>query len=194
MTILDDLTGDLTMRADRAEADKAVLSAAVREATRPAAGRAGHRSLVSLGTRGTIAGILVAGAVAGGATAAVVLSAQRPTVFDQARCYSEPSTDFGPSFPGTSAAVAQPAGSSATSTDVADQALEVCGAVWRQGLLRYGSPNAGGDGIPDHPVPSLVACVLPSGEAAVFPGDRSTCGALGLPLMAPEGSGAARTP
>ena len=33
----------------------------------------------------------------------------------------------------------------------------------------------------DNPVPPLVACVMPDGTAAVFPGTRATCATLGLP-------------
>jgi hypothetical protein len=33
----------------------------------------------------------------------------------------------------------------------------------------------------DNPVPPLVACVMPDGTAAVFPGTRASCVTLGLP-------------
>jgi hypothetical protein len=76
---------------------------------------------------------------------------------------------------------AGPPGSSKT-TQVAD-ALSACGDFWRQGILRAGDrnpvPPGHANGI--HPVPPLVACVLPDGTAAVFPGPASTCTALGLP-------------
>ncbi|HEV2759041.1 MAG TPA: hypothetical protein VGV86_05680 [Acidimicrobiales bacterium] len=46
--------------------------------------------------------------------------------------------------------------------------VEVCGEVWKRGDIGSG------------PVPSLAACVLPSGAAGVFPGGRETCAALDL--------------
>jgi len=71
-------------------------------------------------------------------------------------------------------------------------ALAVCSVVWADGFLRWGSSEVGGTRLPsgaldpDHPVPPLVVCVLPSGIAAVFPGEKNTCATLGLP--AAEGS------
>lgn len=186
MTILDDLTGGPEHRPARAEADKAELSAMIRAREGRRLAGPVPRRLGSLGARGVVAGLVVAGALAGGGVAAaVLLSPQRPTVLDEARCYSEPSTDFSTSFPGTSVSVAGPAGATGTTVDVPDQAVGACAAVWRQGLLVYGAPGVvQGDGVPDHPVPALTACVLPSGEAAVFPGGPKTCRSLGLPPMA----------
>lgn len=62
-------------------------------------------------------------------------------------------------------------------------ALDVCAALYRQGILRLGrrvdyQVHAGDR----FPVPSLVACTLPGGIAAVFPGTRGTCAHLNLPV------------
>jgi hypothetical protein len=92
----------------------------------------------------------------------------------------------GNNFRGSSVAAAGPIGSIAQVTN----ALSACTLIWQDGLLTLGSRNASGANLspserahlnPDHPVPSLVVCVLPNGVAGVFPGDRKTCQALGLP-------------
>lgn len=68
-----------------------------------------------------------------------------------------------------------------------NNAVSVCTALWRQGILRPGPQGArsraSGPAVSSH-VPLLVACVLPGGTAAVFPGHPSTCGTLGLPNAA----------
>lgn len=196
MSIFDNPPPGPRVRPHRAEADKAVLSAVIHELKGGLLHLGRTRRLGRLSSRATLAGILVAGVLAGGtATAAVLLSAQRPTVFDKVRCYSEASRDFSASFPGTSVTIANAAGSASTSVDVPDQALEACAAVWRQGLL---IPGASGvvrtRGIPERAVPPLAVCVLSSGEAAVFPGGSKTCATLGLASMAPKASSSSQTP
>jgi hypothetical protein len=119
------------------------------------------------------------------AAAAIVLTSQNPTVTDQARCYSEVSTNFSASFPGWSVAVAGLEGQT-TQPDVPQQMLSACAAAWSNGAAQPGfnSPTFPHD--QQFPVPSLVACVLPSGEAAAFPGNSQTCAQLGLPEMSPQ--------
>jgi len=100
----------------------------------------------------------------------------------EARCYTVASLSSGPeSF--TTIAQATPAGS--TRPARVDNALSVCGALWRQGILRPGPQGASGSITPGQagalPVPPLTACVLPDGTAAVFPGTHSTCATLHLP-------------
>ncbi len=193
MIMSDDLRGRLEPRADRVAADKAVLSWVMAEPRRKRAALRIHERRPRLSGRVIVVGALAASVLAGGtAAAAVLLAPQRPTVFDQARCYSEPSNDFSAAFPGTSITLATALGQSGT-MDVPDQALGVCSAAWQQGLLVYGSSGA----LPrpetrDNPVPPLAVCVLPSGEAAVFPGGSDTCSSLGLPPMAPNGSAGRR--
>ena len=60
---------------------------------------------------------------------------------------------------------------------------DACVPLWQDGSL--------GDG---PTVPPLVACVLAGGSTGVFPGDQSTCGALGLaPATQDDGSIVAST-
>jgi hypothetical protein len=124
--------------------------------------------------------------VAAGATAAgyaFVPHSQPVTDMDTARCYTVASLSAGPqSF--TSIAQATPVNSGRPG-QVTD-ALGTCASLWNQGFLRAGPQGAGVSTArpspgADNPVPTLVACVLPDGTAAVFPGGKSTCAALGLP-------------
>jgi hypothetical protein len=69
-----------------------------------------------------------------------------------------------------------------------NNAISVCAALWRQGILHPG-PQGARDRATAGPagssqVPPLVACVLPGGTAAVFPGPPSTCATLSLPNAA----------
>lgn len=103
----------------------------------------------------------------------------------EARCYTVASLSAGPeSF--TTIAQASRAGSSRPA-QVAD-AVSVCAALWRQGILNPGPQGARGRATPDPAgtgqLPPLVACVLPGGTAAVFPGTPRTCVTLGLPNAA----------
>lgn len=99
------------------------------------------------------------------------------------RCYSIDSLAGGANFAGTSVAAAGPVGSDAQVTS----ALAACSLSWADGFLTLGSTQVGGTRQPagvlssNHPVPPLVVCVVPSGIAAVFPGDKATCQTLGLP-------------
>ena len=59
--------------------------------------------------------------------------------------------------------------------------LDACSALWQIGLIQPGKVVTDAAASPgDHTVPALAACVLPSGEAAVFPGDATTCARLDL--------------
>jgi hypothetical protein len=169
----------------------------------PAARRAADMSLLAgiaaspgrqprISRRGWTTAAVAACAVAacGTASAIVFLPAQPARVHDSARCYLRASTDFGDSFPGTTIAMAiavphgQPPPSKPPAVNVPAQAISVCGALWRQGFLRPGAARIARPAPGTHdPVPPLVACVLPSGQAAVFPGTTHTCARLGLPPM-----------
>jgi hypothetical protein len=96
-----------------------------------------------------------------------------------ARCYT--SASLAPAgaykFIGTTVTLTNVSGASARVTD----ALGVCAVLWRQGLLIRGKAGLGPRIGRDHRVPPLVACVMPDGIAAVFPGHARTCAALGLP-------------
>ena len=124
--------------------------------------------------------------VAAGATAAgfaFVPHAQPVTDKDMARCYSVASLSAGPqSF--TTIAEANPVNSGRPG-QVTD-ALGTCASLWSQGFIHAGPQGAEAPTSPPspgahHPVPPLAVCVLPDGTAAVFPGGKSTCAALGLP-------------
>ncbi|HEX5198885.1 hypothetical protein ACFQS1_24595 [Paractinoplanes rhizophilus] len=119
----------------------------------------------------------------GGAAAAyVALKPATVPVADQTRCYTRASLKGGDhDFYGTTVGQAVPAAGQRK----AEAAVEICAALWRQGLLTAGSKEVG---LPagksaDHPVPALVACTLDNGVAAVLPGDERTCARLGLPRL-----------
>ena len=159
----------------RRAADQAMLRAVV--VAEPAhTPRRTHRvAIVSV-----VVGLCVV--AAGGAAAASILFTAKPaTDRTTGRCYSTISSNFGDDFPGTSMAnAARPGG---TAPELPPVAIENCAAVWRAGAMTtpgsHPSPNVAGE----YPVPPLAACVLPSGEAAVFPGPPSTCASLGLSAL-----------
>jgi len=159
----------------RRAADQAMLRTIVASDHTPAPRRRGRIAIVSV-----VVGVCVV--AAGGAAAAGVLLAAKPaTDRDTGRCYSTVSSNFGDDFPGTSMGnAARPGG---TAPELPPVAVENCAAAWRAGAVvapgSHPSPNASGE----YPVPPLVACVLPSGEAAVFPGPPSTCAGLGISVL-----------
>ena len=63
-----------------------------------------------------------------------------------------------------------------------DDPVKVCGDIWEQGVLSPDRKMVGPAARPahGHAVPKLVACTL-AGQAAVYPGDATTCARLGLP-------------
>ena len=131
-----------------------------------------------------IVGIAVGLALTGTAAAATIvhLTSAPVTETDLARCYAVDSLAGGNDFRGTSVAAAGSIGSHAQVTN----ALSACTLIWQDGLMAPGAgakmtPSERAHLNPDHPVPSLVVCVLPSGVAGVFPGDKKTCQTLGLP-------------
>jgi hypothetical protein len=102
---------------------------------------------------------------------------------DAVCCYTVASLSAGPQSC-TSIAMASPVNSGRPG-QVTD-ALGTCSSLWSQGLIKAGPRGAAVPASrpsPDahDPVPPLVVCVMPDGTAAVFPGDKSTCAALGLP-------------
>ncbi len=103
----------------------------------------------------------------------------------EARCYTEANLDGGDQFHGTTIADAGVPGGKAPQVD---NAVSVCAGLWRQGFLLPGA--AGVARQPNtkvhHRVPPLVACVMPDGTAAVFPGNPRTCANLGLPRAASQ--------
>lgn len=128
-------------------------------------------------------GALVLLVGAGGTALAVVLLQSKPvTDRSQARCYTVATYTSGKSFPGSSIGEA----SQGSERGRVENALEVCAAMWRAGILQPGAPRAVvNPGKPQYPVPALVGCVLPGGAAAVFPGPPDTCQRVGLPGESP---------
>lgn len=122
-------------------------------------------------------GILVAGA--GVATAAVVLAPESPTNTTIGRCYWQASTDTGDGFPGTTAASASAA--DGWTPELVGNLIEDCAALWRAGVFQLDSPGINQATSGMYPMPQLTACVLPQGEAAVFP--NTTCDQLGFAPM-----------
>ena len=110
---------------------------------------------------------------------AYVQQSQPVTNKGEARCYTVASLSGGDQFHGTTIAAAGRPGSTAQ----VNQAVSVCAALWRQGILVTGAATAGSprSGTADRLVPPLVACVMPDGTAAVFPGNSQTCASLRLP-------------
>ena len=104
------------------------------------------------------------------------------TDHSQARCYSSANYVSGDDFPGTTVAAAD----TGSAVGRVDSAIDACGAVWRAGILRHGVDGVTrvGGSQAVYPVPQLFGCVMPNGQAAVFPGD-GTCGEVGLPAVTP---------
>lgn len=102
----------------------------------------------------------------------------------RAGCYTSasPAPARGYGLLGTTVSLTNPDGTPGHVTD----ALDVCAVLWRQGLLTLGKAGLGSRIGSNHPVPPLVACVMPNGVAAVFPGRPRTCANLGLPRARPQ--------
>jgi hypothetical protein len=127
------------------------------------------------------AGVVALAAAGVGTAAAFGMFSAPPSDRTTAFCYSSAALtedpagriEFAVSGPGTSGAVG----------DAAASGIDICSAYWRAGVLEAGAPPRG-DVVPGggtHPVPKLVACVLPTGQLGVFPGDELACARMGLP-------------
>jgi hypothetical protein len=122
--------------------------------------------------------IVVGGSVVGGAA---FFKTGEATDHGSARCYTVLSVGNGASFTGTTIA---DTGRIGTEKQV-QSALAGCTALWRQGFLAPGSairrPPQGEPRAGTGQVPTLVACTLPDGTAAIFPTEGPfTCGRLRL--------------
>jgi hypothetical protein len=143
---------------------------------------------------GATAGIAVL--VAGVGTAAAWVGRAEPTVRDSARCFAIATTQFddfdasdGAFFDVTYLSDPVPGVEGNPSDQTAEHAVEVCAHTWRIGGIAATKPyqrdldpwyvDFEGPEPATHPVPDLVACVLPDGQVGVFP--DTDCGALGLP-------------
>jgi hypothetical protein len=128
--------------------------------------------------------VVVAAATSAGAYAYVQHS-QPVTDKSEARCYTVASLSAGPE---SYATIAQATMAGSPRPAQVANAVSICAALWRQGFLHSGPQGARGRATPgpagSGQVPPLVACVLPDGTAAVFPGTAPTCATLGLPNAA----------
>jgi len=126
-----------------------------------------------------VVGVVLA-IVAGGSVGAIGLLRSTPVTNRQtARCYVSADVGHDETFNGTTI---EPPGPPGTKEQV-DNAIDRCTALWRGGFFvpgKYGMQRPAANEA--NPVPPLIACVLPDGRAAVFPGDARTCELLGLPL------------
>jgi len=175
MIDLNDVPDARKLPAARREADVRMLSALIRSEAAPGARRSTRR--VAVLSVGTVAVLTVGGAAA----ARTLLPPSSAKVQDLGRCYSTISTNFGDDFPGTS--ISNAASRDEAAPAVPPNIVDDCAAAWRIGVLKLNDPHVGAQPSGDYPVPPLVACVLPSGEAAVFPGPATTSGDLGLPAL-----------
>jgi len=103
------------------------------------------------------------------------------TDHSRVRCYTEPRLGDRNTYRGTDAGMA----TSADGTVAAIDAIDLCTALWRAGIIAAGQPHAELPDSGSHPVPPLTACRLPDGVAGVFPGTAELCRQLGLPGLAP---------
>jgi hypothetical protein len=123
-------------------------------------------------------GISVAVILAGTGTAAAFGLFGEVTNTETAYCYASASLNEN----NTNRMEFATQGTDADPRDAAASGIDICAAYWRSGVFQMGKktdinavPTGGG-----YPVPPLVACVLPSGQAGIFPGDDTTCESLGL--------------
>lgn len=118
--------------------------------------------------------------VAGGGYAVAKYATSTPaTDLSTARCYSDLHLGHGNNFDGTTVAASGRPGTSAAVTS----AVDTCRSLWEAGILAPGVARPLRSQLPEsrRVVPTLVACVMADGRAAVFPGGPSTCRQLGLP-------------
>lgn len=160
----------------RKNADLAMLRQLA--STRPA-----HRPRFA--TKTTVVAGSVALLIGGGVATAAVIEHLTPTqakVSTSGRCYTELSTNFSDGFPGVSVGNAHRPGQDAQA--VPQTLLDECSVLWQHGELTPGQRGSGDySDSANLPVPDLTVCVLPNGQAAVFPG-HNICPQLGLPAIA----------
>jgi len=115
---------------------------------------------------------LVAGVATTGA--AVLLQGQHVENTAIVQCYSSQTPNAAGAYPGSSATIADGNG-----RGQAREALELCGAMWEQGVFATSFDPTVPNNEPGA-VPDLQVCVMGDGSAAVVPGDSNVCQAVGL--------------
>jgi hypothetical protein len=151
----------------------------------------GHARRRTRGLIAVTAAVLGVGAIAGGVVlgagapsaleAAAPGSLVLPTERDIAYCYQ--TADIGSTAPNQHVAIG--VGGRDGRVDVTGQIMQICSGSWQSNVYDFQPRQAAGT---SYRVPQLVACVLTGkatnateGAVGVFPGDGSTCAALGLP-------------
>jgi hypothetical protein len=110
--------------------------------------------------------------------AAGIYVAQAPaTKTNDVRCYT--ASNSSADYKGTEATEA----TSSTGEQLNLSPVEVCAALWQTGVITAGAQRAELPPGGTFDVPELQACVLKSGQAAVFPGPPGLCPTLGLPAL-----------
>lgn len=104
-----------------------------------------------------------------------------PTHTLSAHCFSKITTDT--SYAADVSYAGDVIGPNLLRASKIDDPVQVCADIWEQGVLTRDRQMIGPAPRPEHghQVPKLVACTL-AGQAAVYPGDATTCSRLGLPL------------
>lgn len=164
-----DLPSDETLALHRTAARDAVL----RDLP---TGRSRRAALVTVSGVG-VAVLLTAGAIA-------VQRATQEEVSFSIECYAQASK----SGEMTTVAVPESVSSDGVVSHEEADPVELCGAMWRMGLLGQEERPEGDPNLADFPVPSLVACRLGNGVGAAFPAEGAAasltpqdfCGALNL--------------
>lgn len=96
------------------------------------------------------------------------------------RCYTTTNLGSDDDYQGTDAAIANSDPDSSSPVEVTDP-VGLCASLWRSGVLVADQGQPGAPAAGTRTVPELVACTLPDGVAAVFPGGAGTCERVGLP-------------
>ncbi|WIX93208.1 hypothetical protein [Amycolatopsis sp. DG1A-15b] len=151
----------------------------------------GHARRRTRGLIAVTAAVLGVGAIAGGVVrgagapsaleAAAPGSLVPPTERDIAYCYQ--TADIGSAEPNQHVAIG--VGGRDGRVDVTGQIMQICSGSWQSNVYDFQPRQAAGT---SYRIPQLVACVLTGkatnateGAVGVFPGNGSTCAALGLP-------------
>ena len=156
------------LTAERAEQIKSIVMAEVRTTPAPATARQRRRVLAVIAA-------VVAVLLVGAGTAAAYLRFATPDEPNLGYCSPTVSADPAVWQPYAFGAASDPDGNLVVSA-----AVDVCGAMWRAGIVTA----PGVVGVP----PELNACVV-DGSLVVFAADAGVCGRLGLPQPRPESSG-----
>ena len=179
MTDIDRIPPARAMRRERRDALRDVLEAEVARTRRPW----WRRSWQGLAVGGGAVTLVLAGGVA---TAYVAFkpASNKASVL----CYSAASLKSD-HVSGMRVAVAQRMPAATSSSDsgtvAIDDPVAACSQAWQDGLLTAdGTHVVQPNSATAAKVPTLVACTLREGVAAVFPGDPLTCERLGLPQTA----------